>query len=441
MDSATNPVWSPRGDELIVFGRKGKGSLEATLDWWILPLGKGDPKKTGVLPQLKAQKLTEIRLATQVRPTPLDWRDDGTNRVLFAAALGDAVNLWEISLSSNGLVSGWARSATLGPGQHMHAAWAKASDMARLAFADEELNFDVWTVAVDADRGAVRGEMKRITEGGATEWAPSITWDGSKIAFLVRRSGIWTLRTADPEGRAERTLLSSPIRLVNAKLAGDGSRIVYSTIENNLFSIPGAGGAVEKLCERCGTVMGVSFNGARATYEPMELEDLTMFDAVDHTKVKLASRQRPDAMLSAGQFSRDGRWVAFHSTHNATRTDRVWIAAVDQNRPAPPEEWIAVTEGKSLERNPYWAPGGALLYFTSEQDGFRCIWARRLDPSTKKPAGDAFPVQHFHTARRSLRRIGNAGYLTGLSVGGDVMVFALGELTGNIWLEERVGAK
>src|SRR5260370_29975978 len=205
MDSATNPVWSPRGDDLIVFGRKGKGSLDETLDWWILPLGNGDPKKTGVLPQLKAQKLAEIRLSTQVRPTPLDWKDDGANRVLFAAALGDAVNLWEISLSANGLVSGPARSATRGPGQHMHAAWAKASDMERLAFADEQLNFDVWTVAVDADRGVVRGEMKRVTEGGATEWAPSITWDGRKIAFLVRRPWPWTLPTPDPERRAELT--------------------------------------------------------------------------------------------------------------------------------------------------------------------------------------------------------------------------------------------
>jgi hypothetical protein len=187
--------------------------------------------------------------------------------------------------------------------------------------------------------------------------------------------------------------------------------------------------------------MGVSFNSAKMTFEPVEFEDLMMFDAVERKKLKLAPRQRPDVILSSGQFSRDGKWVAFHSVHNATGTAQVWIATVDQNRPAPPAEWIAVTEGNALERDPCWAPKGNLLYFTSERDGFRCIWARRLDPATKKPAGDAFPVQHFHTARRSLRRIGNSGFLTGLSVGRDLMVFALGELTGNIWLQEKVREK
>ena len=194
---------------------------------------------------------------------------------------------------------------------------------------------------------------------------------------------------------------------------------------------------MDKLCDGCGTVMGASFNGEQMTHEPLEFEDLLMLDAVERKSLTLAPRQRPDAILSGGQFSRDGKWVAFHSVDSSSGTAQVWIAPLNRNRPAAPAEWIAVTDGKALERDACWSPGNNLLYFISERDGFRCIWARRLDITTKKPAGDAFPVQHFHTARRSLRRIGNSGFLTGLSVGPDLMVFALGELTGNIWLEEK----
>ena len=160
-----------------------------------------------------------------------------------------------------------------------------------------------------------------------------------------------------------------------------------------------------------------------------------------HKSVPLAARRSPDEILSSGKYSRDGKRVAFHSLHNAAGTAQVWIAAAAGARPAPASEWIAVTDGKSLERDPAWSSDEKVLYFTSDRDGFRCIWARRLDPVSKAPAGDVFAVQHFHTARRSLRRIGNAGFLTGLSVGGDSMVFALGELTGNVWLEERSRAK
>jgi hypothetical protein len=63
-----------------------------------------------------------------------------------------------------------------------------------------------------------------------------------------------------------------------------------------------------------------------------------------------------------------------------------------------------------------WSPDGALLYFLSEREGFRCILAQRLDPATKRLLGEAFPVRHFHTARRSLMTIGDPGTM-GMSPG------------------------
>jgi hypothetical protein len=58
-----------------------------------------------------------------------------------------------------------------------------------------------------------------------------------------------------------------------------------------------------------------------------------------------------------------------------------------------------------------------------------------VDAATKAPKGEPFAVQHFHTARRSLRRIlGNAGF-PGLHAVPGRLIFAFGELTGNVWLE------
>jgi dipeptidyl aminopeptidase/acylaminoacyl peptidase len=153
--------------------------------------------------------------------------------------------------------------------------------------------------------------------------------------------------------------------------------------------------------------------------------------------VKLALRPSPELILSSSRFSQDGKWVAFHALRNATNSAQVWIAPTGPEVPAPQSAWIPVTDGAKLERDPAWSPDGRFLYFVSERDGFRCIWARPLDPLTKAPSGESFAVRHFHSARFSLRHVGSRGFLTGLTVGTDALVFALGELKGNVWLEEN----
>jgi hypothetical protein len=80
-----------------------------------------------------------------------------------------------------------------------------------------------------------------------------------------------------------------------------------------------------------------------------------------------------------------------------------------------------------------------MLYFLSDRDRFRCIWGQRLDPVSRRPVGPAFGVQHFHDARRSLLAVGNNVGAIGLGAAGNKLVFALGEVTGNIWLREGSG--
>jgi WD40 repeat protein len=414
-----------------VLGRKnGNAPARAEIDWWILPIDGGVPKRTGAYARMAAQNLMHPQFP-QVYPAGLDWREDGGDRILFSAFLGEAANLWEIPP----LGTGAARRLTLGPGLHGHASWP--GDSGRLVFADEELNFDVWLQPLDRATGASSGPMKRLTDEATEELTPSISWDAGKIAYVSHGSGGWSLRTRDGASGAERTVLSSPAKLPTARLSGDGTRILYTSAGSDLLSIPSSGGAVEKLCDGCGEAMGASTDGREVLYEPLENEDVLMYDSLRHASVKLALRASPDLILSSSRFSRDGKWVAFHALHNATNTARIWIAPTGPVVPAPQTEWIPATDGSKLERDPAWSPDGRFLYFVSERDGFRCIWARPLDPLTKKPSGEVFAVRHFHSARFSLRHVGSQGFLTGLSVGEGALVFSMGELTGNIWLEEN----
>jgi Tol biopolymer transport system component len=430
MATATNPVWSPRSDRLLVLGRTdGKAPARAEIDWWILPIEGGSAKRTGAYVRMDAQKLIQTQFP-QVFPIPLDWREEGGDWILFNAFLGEAANLWEIPLEG----TGEARRLTLGPGLHRQASWS--GDARSLIFAAEELNFDVWLQPLDR-AGAAGGPMKRLMDASSDRLTPSISWDAGKIAYVSRRSDNWFLRIRDMVSGTERSVLSSPTWLYTARLSGDGTRILYTSAGYDLLSIPAAGGTIEKLCERCGTVMGASTDGREILYEPAENEDVLMYDSDRRTTVKLALRASPDLILSSARFSRDGKWFAFHALRNATNSAQIWIAPNGPRLPVPAADWIPITDGTKLERDPAWSADGRFLYFVSERDGFRCIWARALNPSTKQPSGEAFAVRHFHSARFSLRHVGSQGFFTGLSAGEGALVFSMGELKGNVWLEEN----
>jgi hypothetical protein len=95
-----------------------------------------------------------------------------------------------------------------------------------------------------------------------------------------------------------------------------------------------------------------------------------------------------------------------------------------------------VTDGTNTDRAPTWAPSGRLLYFLSDRDGFRCLYAVHLDGQSKQPRGNVITVQHIHEPGRSLKFLLNRDQAIGLAVGRDIAVLTLGELTGNIWLRQ-----
>jgi hypothetical protein len=90
----------------------------------------------------------------------------------------------------------------------------------------------------------------------------------------------------------------------------------------------------------------------------------------------------------------DGSWVAFQARpveNDSNRTIYLTNCADGQAG-----SWIQLTDG-------------GMLYFLSERDGFGCIWAERVDPKTKHPSGDPFPVYHFHHSQQSLTSLGSTG--------------------------------
>jgi dipeptidyl aminopeptidase/acylaminoacyl peptidase len=154
------------------------------------------------------------------------------------------------------------------------------------------------------------------------------------------------------------------------------------------------------------------------------------FDTESGTEKTIAGH--PTQQLLSPQFSPDGRWVAMH-VRTSEMTRRIYVLPFHPDRETPQSEWIAITDGKQLDRDPKWSPDGNTLYFLADRDGVRGFHAQRLDPATKRPSGPEFEVRMFRSTRRSMMYFSNSGF-SAAAVASDKIVFALGEMTGNIWL-------
>ena len=440
--SSFYPMWANEGKEVLFLGRlEPHAAQDQTVDWWMAPLQSGQAEKTGARKLFGTQNLSPPIGHNFIIPAA--W-DRHSNSILFAARLGDSTNLWEVPLSAKTRkVTGPARRRTFGTGSEDQVSLAPAPEPGgrhRMCYSSLTLNVDIWKLNLDANKGVVKGNLEPLTKALSLGSYPSVSDDGTKLAFRSSRSGKWTIRTRDLKTGRESVLVESNFPFLQPKISRDGKSVAYwDRIDgkSEVYWIGFRGGPAEKLCENCGSLTDVSPDGLKLLFEASSPpHDVMMLDTVSRQTANLVHSLNPDYILYGGRYSPDGRWVAFHAAVDRSANRKIFIAPIRDGRGPGESEWISITDGSQVERDACWSPDGSLLYFISERDGFRCIWAQRLQRVTKHPAGPPFAIQHFHHARHLLTRLGSRSPATGMSVTRDKLVLAFGELTGNIWLSE-----
>src|SRR5204862_5919057 len=108
--------------------------------------------------------------------------------------------------------------------------------LARLAYADETVNYDVWRLTVHAGTGLSDGQLERVTDRLTPEMNPSISGDGKQAYYITVRLGTWSLVRKDLETNRERILYSAPQLLYNSRVAANGSKVFFSGTKADLFA-------------------------------------------------------------------------------------------------------------------------------------------------------------------------------------------------------------
>jgi hypothetical protein len=119
------------------------------------------------------------------------------------------------------------------------------------------------------------------------------------------------------------------------------------------------------------------------------------------------------ALFSASVAS-DGKWLAV-VLRRPPAEHRALAIPLRGSRLAPSAEWVSLTD---------------VVFFVSDSDGYVCLWSRKVDPATKRPAGPSQPLTHFHKGRSSIGSV----YGFDLAAARDKLVFNVGEEAGNIWI-------
>ena len=367
--------------------------LDKEFDWWWMSADGGEPVATGVYPELIARGIS-FTPETDGDSLPDSWGDGG---ILFSATTGQATNLWRIPVSSvTGKVDGAPQQLTTGAGADSR---ASTDRLGRIAVQVSRSNEAVFALALDPRTGKSPGTLERLVTG----WEfgvhrGSVSQDGRILSYPRHRPHVSELWVKDLEGSGARHLATTPFTPLNPITSPNGSAVSYVVVENDRSSayvVPTSAGSVRKLCDDCiphawlgdSNRLVVEFRDSGPRLRVLDTRSLTTQPLFD-----------TDKPLQRVFMTADDRWVAVGAPNVA------WIVRFEPGHAATPAQastTVTLPASDVISRIAGWSPNGRLLYSLLGIDGFRCLYAQRIDPTGSTPPGTPEVVHHFHDPERA----------------------------------------
>jgi eukaryotic-like serine/threonine-protein kinase len=427
-ETAAFPLWMPDSSGILFLGRKAGPDGKPLKDWWVAGVNEHDGEHaTGALQAFVERGLQHVSGAYWIRPEA--WLN-GKGTVLFSARREDTNNVWNVGISARGKMTSKPEPTTLGTGSDEQPTAPAKDDGPSLVFSRVDVDYQLRRVPLSGSDTQPQPLLPSISQVGS----PTASADGRVLVYSVPQPNGYRVVSVNPETVEERSVTTvESTEFVRVLVSGDGKVVVYSGPGHVGYRLRIDQGQPEPICASCGWPTHVNFDGSAALFEaPGDDERLRVWSNGLVTPL-IRSADPKNRLQYAGQFSPNKLWVAFCAGARDGNAREIMIVPNAPGRPLRDDEWISISEGETSDREPTWSPDGRRLFFISDRDGFRCIWARDIDPATGHPVGPARPIAHFHHTRELLRGPQPSPGSIGLTATNSALIFTVARSTGNLW--------
>ncbi|MBV9443064.1 MAG: PD40 domain-containing protein [Acidobacteriaceae bacterium] len=414
-------LWSPDSRRVLF-----EGLCDQQLDMWIFSIDDKHLQPSHALFKYLLDNAFRSPASAYQYPAFVfqEWVPDPP-RLFMLRFTGDTISSEAVPISADASrVTGRLQKLTFGTDDESRMSVASNGRVVLSSFAATP---QVWALPID-DEARSAGDPQQLTFDGSG--APSLSRGGQIVAVRSSRAEAWELHSINLVTRKQTVIATGPGGIGSHLLSRPGDTIFYVVMHDQkfrLFQASISGGLPRELREGRFLLGDVSSSGRVLLGTPDR--NRHGIDAFD-----IQSREEREVMVDpggrwlwAGSLSNDDRWLTFTAVWPGH--SQIYVAPF-RGVLVPPSEWIPITDGSTLDDHPRFSHQEKFLFFASDRDGSRCIWAERLSLDMH-PLGQPFPVQHFHTSRRDIARRD-----FGLCVGPKMMVLDEAELTGNLWLLE-----
>jgi Tol biopolymer transport system component/predicted Ser/Thr protein kinase len=412
------PLWSPDGERILFVG----GSVEkpGKPDWWVAPVEGGEPVSTGASENLPPIDMVQF---------PCAWLPGGQLLFLAGSTL-EGFNLYTAPLSDAGRVEGPPHRLTAGPGLSLTPSVAGDG---RIALERLTSAVRLWEATLDPRTGRAIGEARVLTADATPKFGFSLARDGSLLAFSEysgpRHEVRAQIRLRHLDSGQETVPVSIPTQLINLRpcLSPNGQWLAWSRfVDKRITTVVAPTGEPtgREVCQDCAAVAFLSEASELLVQRGRRLARIRLADGVE-TPVLDVGQER----LFAADVSADEKWVAL-STGRPDGHVALHVIRLD-TPPDSLEKGTLIADGTSWTASPRWSPDGRFLYYLSDRDGFNCVWATPLDPRTKGPSGEPFPVLHAHRSNMNMALPAKIAF--SIAISARSLVLNASDLSGEIY--------
>lgn len=440
--TASSVAWYPDGKE-ITFWVPDSSPIPS---FWTVPIAGGAGTKLDIVPAIQkelADAAGEREGSEQLGSYSFSWSPSG-GALYFEQGYRGAKNIWKLTVAPGTMRATGIERLTTGPGPD--AGIGVSKDGTRLAFSAKSQRIRTWLFPFDAKTGRIKGEGSAITPPGMVSLEPTLSRDGTKLAYFVphgEKSGIDNLNVRNEVwvksllNGSEAPAVADDSSRWYPVWSPDGTRLAYGrrrpeATEFQLMTWSIQTHQEEPLTDLTHTAV------ALCDWSPdgkwlLAGGESAIWLVASQPHSGIATRQiisDPAYDVWQSHFSPDGNWVVFNAIAKSRQSESaVYVARASGGK------WIRVTDGRHWDDKPRWSPDGNTIYFISGRGGFFNVWGIRFDPNAGKAVGQSFELSNFNSSQLTiLRWISGAG----LSLVQDKLVLTMSEESGNIWVLDNV---